>query len=104
MPRTVSDGGENLDDGSSRASSRRRTDDGTGVHRVRFPPEKGLLDGFSAAVMVKDMLFAGDDPLRRYKEQPSWSGRAWLGLQHVFPVLDWTPSTTSRGISSPASP
>jgi high affinity sulfate transporter 1 len=93
MPRAVSDGGENLDaDGSdlglggSRASSHRRTD-GTCVHRARFPPEKGLLDDFSTA--VKDMLFAGDDPLRQYKEQPSWSGRAWLGLRHVFPVLDW---------------
>jgi len=93
MPRAVSDGGENLDaDGSdlglggSRASSHRRTD-GTGVHRARFPPETGLLDDFSTA--VKDMLFAGDDPLRQYKEQPSWAGRAWLGLRHVFPVLDW---------------
>jgi high affinity sulfate transporter 1 len=81
MPRAVSDGGENLDDDDGSRT------DSTGAHRVRFPPEKGLLDAFAGA--VKDMLFAGDDPLRQYKEQPSWAGRAWLGLQHVFPVLDW---------------
>ncbi|RLN18872.1 hypothetical protein C2845_PM02G06320 [Panicum miliaceum] len=49
--------------------------------------KKSLLEEFSSA--LKDMFFAGDDPLRQYKEQPSWSKRVWLSLQHVFPVLEW---------------
>ena len=72
----MSDGGENLDDdgsdlglgGSWASSHSHHRTDSTG-YSVRFPPENSLLDDFSTA--VKDMLFAGDDPLRQYKEQPS---------------------------------
>uniref|UniRef100_K4A6U1 STAS domain-containing protein n=1 Tax=Setaria italica TaxID=4555 RepID=K4A6U1_SETIT len=87
MPRAVSDGGENLngaDIGGSRASS--HCVDSTG-YRVSFPPKKSLLQEFSGS--VKALFFAGDDPLRQYKEQPSWSKRVWLSLQNVFPVLEW---------------
>ncbi|PAN45897.1 hypothetical protein PAHAL_9G149600 [Panicum hallii] len=88
MPRAVSDGGENLngsDVGGSRALSHYSMDS-TG-YSVSFLPKKSLLEEFSSA--LKDMFFAGDDPLRQYKEQPSWSKRVWLSLQHVFLVLEW---------------
>ncbi|OEL34867.1 High affinity sulfate transporter 2 [Dichanthelium oligosanthes] len=88
MPRAVSDGGENLNasDGSGNQALSHCGMDSSG-YRVSFPPKKSLLEEFSDT--VKDMFFAGDDPLRQYKEQPSWSKRVWLSLQHVFPVLEW---------------
>lgn len=54
-------------------------------YKVGFPPEKGLLAEISDG--VKETFFA-DEPLREYKGQPR-SKKLWLGLQHVFPVLDW---------------
>ncbi|TVU48079.1 hypothetical protein EJB05_07702 [Eragrostis curvula] len=86
MPRTVSDGGDDVDIGS-RTSSHRRTD-GTQAHHgytVTAPPKKNVLAEFSDA--IKETFFA-DDPLRQYKDQPK-SKKIWLGLQQVFPVLDW---------------
>jgi len=88
MPRAVSDGGENLngsDVGGSQALSHYGMDS-TG-YSVSFPPKKSLLKELSST--LKDMFFAGEDPLRQYKEQPSWFKRVWLSLQHVFPVLEW---------------
>jgi hypothetical protein len=87
MPRAISNGDENLngtDVGGCRASS--HCVDSTG-YMVSFPPKKSLLQEFSGT--AKDLFFAGDDPLRQYKEQPSWSKRVWLSLQNVFPVLEW---------------
>ncbi|TVU11425.1 hypothetical protein EJB05_45011, partial [Eragrostis curvula] len=54
-------------------------------YKVRFPPKKSLMNELSEA--AKEMFFA-DDPLRQYKDQPR-SKKIWLGLQHVFPILDW---------------
>ncbi|CAM0871749.1 unnamed protein product [Alopecurus aequalis] len=87
MPRTVSDGGEDLavDDISSRTGSHRRTDNTHHGHKVGFPPNKGAFAEFSTG--VKETFFA-DDPLREYKDQPK-SKKLWLGLQHLFPILDW---------------
>ena len=88
MPRAVSDGGENLngsDVGGSQALSHYGMDS-TG-YSVSFPPKKSLPKELSST--LKDMFFAGEDPLRQYKEQPSWFKRVWLSLQHVFPVLEW---------------
>nr|CAB3493867.1 unnamed protein product [Digitaria exilis] len=88
MPGAVSDGGENhngSDIGGSRVPS--HCDMDSTSYRVSFPPKKSLFKEFSGA--VKDLFFAGDDPLRQYKEQPSWSKRAWLSLKHLFPVLEW---------------
>nr|AAK35215.1 sulfate transporter ST1 [Zea mays] len=85
-PRTVSDGGDdNGTDVASRTSSHRRTEHGHG-YKVGVPPEKNLLAEISDA--VKETFFA-DDPLRQYKDQPR-SKKIWLGLQHIFPVLDWS--------------
>jgi sulfate transporter 1, high-affinity len=86
MPRTVSDGGEDHGaDVASRTSSHRRMEHGHG-YKVGIPPKKSLLTEFSDA--VKETFFA-DDPLRQYKDQPK-SKKLWLGLQHIFPVLDWS--------------
>ncbi|KAM0923225.1 hypothetical protein ACQ4PT_005670 [Festuca glaucescens] len=87
MPRTVSDGGEDLagDDMSSWTGSRRRTDNTHGSYKVGFPPKKGAFAEFSDG--VKETFFS-DDPLRPFKDQPK-SKKLWLGLQHVFPMLDW---------------
>ncbi|KAG2536344.1 hypothetical protein PVAP13_9NG182200 [Panicum virgatum] len=88
MPQAVSDGGENLngsDVGGSQALSHYGMDS-TG-YSVSFPPKKSLLKELSST--LKDMFFAGEDPLRQYKEQPSWFKRVWLSLQHVFLVLEW---------------
>lgn len=87
MPRTVSDGGEDDHgaDVASRTSSHRRMEHGHG-YKVGVPPKKNLLTEFSDA--VKETFFA-DDPLRQYKDLPK-SKKIWLGLQHIFPVLDWS--------------
>ncbi|KAG8073851.1 hypothetical protein GUJ93_ZPchr0006g43057 [Zizania palustris] len=87
MPRAVSDGGEHMDSEiASRSSSHRRVDSVQHAgYKVGFPPKKKLLDEFTDA--VKETFFA-DDPLRQYKDQ-SRSKKVLLGLQHIFPVLDW---------------
>ncbi|TVU45887.1 hypothetical protein EJB05_05395, partial [Eragrostis curvula] len=79
-PRAVSDGGENLDNADIAM-------DGAGCYKVGVPRRRSVLEEFSGA--AKEMFFADDDPLRQYREQPSWPKRAWLGLQYVFPVLEW---------------
>lgn len=84
MSRAVSDGGEGMDtDIASRSSSHRHMGSG---YKVGVPPKKNLFAEFSDA--VKETFFA-DDPLRQYKDLPK-SKKIWLGLQHVFPVLDWS--------------
>ncbi|GJN23905.1 hypothetical protein PR202_gb11597 [Eleusine coracana subsp. coracana] len=89
MPRTVSDAGEDLGnaDIASRASSHRRSMDGTGGYKVGVPPRKSILEEFSGG--AKELFFADDDPLQEYRKQRSWPRKAWLGLQYVFPILDW---------------
>ncbi|KAA3482561.1 sulfate transporter 1.3-like [Gossypium australe] len=55
------------------------------VHEVGVPPKQNLLKEIAAA--VKETLFA-DDPLRHFKDQPS-SKKFILGLQAIFPILEW---------------
>jgi high affinity sulfate transporter 1 len=83
-PRAVSDDGGGEDPGNAAGVAGRAN--GTG-YRVGVPPKKSVLEEFSGA--AKELFFSDDDPLLRYREQPSWGRRAWLGLQYVFPVLDW---------------
>lgn len=73
---------------ASGTSSHRHMDNGQHGHgyKVGAPPKKNLFAEFSDA--VKETFFA-DDPLRQYKDLPK-SKKIWLGLQHVFPVLDWS--------------
>ncbi|KAK3148107.1 hypothetical protein QOZ80_3BG0290800 [Eleusine coracana subsp. coracana] len=86
MPRTVSDGGDDADI-HSRTSSHRHMES-TQIHhgyKVGVPPKKNVLTEFSDA--IKETFFP-DDPLRQYRDQPR-SKKIWLGLQQVFPVLEW---------------
>ncbi|XP_017632542.1 sulfate transporter 1.3-like [Gossypium arboreum] len=55
------------------------------VHDVGVPLKQNLLKEIAAA--VKETLFA-DDPLRHFKDQPS-SKKFILGLQAIFPILEW---------------
>ncbi|TYJ43983.1 hypothetical protein E1A91_A03G190500v1 [Gossypium mustelinum] len=55
------------------------------VHEVGVPLKQNLLKEIAAA--VKETLFA-DDPLRHFKDQPS-SKKFILGLQAIFPILEW---------------
>lgn len=55
------------------------------VHKVGVPPKQNLLKEFTET--VKETLFA-DDPLRSFKDQPR-SRKLILGVQAVFPILEW---------------
>ncbi|XP_008780888.2 sulfate transporter 1.3-like [Phoenix dactylifera] len=55
------------------------------VHKVGFPPQRNFFREFKDT--LKETLFA-DDPLRRYKDQPR-SRKLILGLQFLFPILEW---------------
>lgn len=58
------------------------------MHKVGVPPKQNLFDEFKTT--VKETLFS-DDPLRPFKDQPG-SRKFVLGLQTVFPILDWGKS------------
>lgn len=55
------------------------------IHKVGIPPKQGLLKEFKTT--VKETFFS-DDPLRPFKDQPK-SRQFMLGLQAVFPILEW---------------
>lgn len=55
------------------------------VHKVGVPPKQSFLKDFTAT--VKETFFA-DDPLRSFKNQPK-SRKVLLGLQALFPLLQW---------------
>ncbi|KAI9103519.1 hypothetical protein K1719_023142 [Acacia pycnantha] len=63
-------------------SSRRH--DGT-IHKVGAPPQQNLLKEIKESVME---TFFADKPLRHFKDQPA-SRKLVLGLQAVFPILEW---------------
>lgn len=81
MGRSVSDVAENM----NMEISGRTIDDSSSVYSVGFPPRMNLASQF--AHKVKEMFFA-DDPLRPYKGQTR-SMKFLLGLQYLFPILDW---------------
>ncbi|THU60424.1 hypothetical protein C4D60_Mb07t12560 [Musa balbisiana] len=81
MGRSVSDVAENM----NMEISGRTIDDSPSVYSVGFPPPMNLASQF--AHKVKEMFFA-DDPLRPYKGQTR-SMKFLLGLQYLFPILDW---------------
>ncbi|KMS95243.1 hypothetical protein BVRB_010680 [Beta vulgaris subsp. vulgaris] len=54
-------------------------------HKVGVPSKQNLFKEFTHT--VKETFFA-DDPLRDFKDQPS-SRKFKLGLQAVFPILEW---------------
>ncbi|KAG9157378.1 hypothetical protein Leryth_005006 [Lithospermum erythrorhizon] len=55
------------------------------IHQVGVPPKQNLFDEIKAA--VKETFFH-DDPLRPFKDQSS-SRKIVLGVQAVFPILEW---------------
>lgn len=68
-----------------RSSSSCRHENLPYIHKVGAPPKENLFKEFKNR--VKETLFA-DDPFRSFKDQ-SKSRKLVLGLQAVFPILDW---------------
>ncbi|XP_035842159.1 sulfate transporter 1.2 isoform X1 [Helianthus annuus] len=62
------------------------------IHKVGIPPKQDLLKEFKTT--VKETLFS-DDPLRPFKDQPK-SRQFMLGLQAIFPILEWGRSYTLK--------
>lgn len=87
MSRRVIDNPEEMATDISRvASSRRLSENGLPyVHKVGRPPKPNLLKEITEA--VKETFFH-DDPLRNFKDQ-SKTKKLLLGIQAVFPILDW---------------
>nr|GME13744.1 sulfate transporter 1.3-like [Ipomoea batatas] len=67
------------------ANSGRRSDSLPYVHKVGVPPKQSWFDEFKAT--VKETFFH-DDPLRQFKDQ-SLLKKLFLGIQAVFPILEW---------------
>ncbi|XP_075087194.1 sulfate transporter 1.3 isoform X2 [Nicotiana tabacum] len=55
------------------------------IHKVGVPPKQDIFKEFKTT--VKETFFA-DDPLRCFKDQPR-SRKFVLGLQAIFPILEW---------------
>ncbi|XP_058191902.1 sulfate transporter 1.3-like [Rhododendron vialii] len=60
-------------------------EDSQRVHKVGVPPRQKLSKEFAAT--LKETFFH-DEPLRPFKDQPK-SRKLVLGLQALFPILDW---------------
>ncbi|KAL8530524.1 hypothetical protein ACS0TY_007529 [Phlomoides rotata] len=54
-------------------------------HRVEIPPPQAFITSFKNT--LKETFFP-DDPLRQFKNQPP-RRKLVLGLQYVFPILEW---------------
>lgn len=67
------------------SNSNRHPQDAPYVHKVGLPPKQNLFSEFKAT--AKETFFA-DDPLRPFKDQPG-SKKFILGLQTIFPILEW---------------
>ncbi|GKE27782.1 sulfate transporter 1.3 [Tanacetum coccineum] len=55
------------------------------IHKIGVPPKQNLVKEFKTA--VKETFFS-DDPLRPFKDQPK-SRKLMLGLEAIFPILEW---------------
>ncbi|KAK8642809.1 hypothetical protein V6N13_012141 [Hibiscus sabdariffa] len=76
----------------SLSSSRRHVHSESYLHKVAVPPKQNLFEEFKAT--VKETLFP-DEPLRHFKDQPR-SRKVILGIQAVFPILEWGRGYTWR--------
>ncbi|WOK94160.1 sulfate transporter 1.3-like [Canna indica] len=86
MVHSISDGAENNDCETDLCSPpHRQAENCKSTYKVGFPPRRKLCREF--AETLKETFFS-DDPLRPYKDQPK-SRQLVLGLQHVFPILEW---------------
>lgn len=77
-------GGEEMDI-SSDLQSHRHSENLSYVHKMGKPPKQNLLKEFTATLKE---TFLPDDPLRPFKGQPKRK-KVVLGLQTLFPILDW---------------
>lgn len=77
---------------SRESSFRYHVHNGQPVHKVGIPPKQNLLEEFTST--LKETFFA-DDPLRHFKDQPR-SRKFVLGVQAVFPILDWVRNYNFR--------
>ncbi|CAN4104312.1 unnamed protein product [Withania somnifera] len=84
MSRRVNDNPEEMETDISRVASSRRHSEPY-VYRVGVPPKTNLLKEITET--VKETFFH-DDPLRQFKDQ-SKTKKLVLGIQYVFPILDW---------------
>ncbi|KAK6135403.1 hypothetical protein DH2020_030857 [Rehmannia glutinosa] len=66
-------------------SSHRHADNTPYVHKVGVPPKQSL---FKELKFTFNETFFHDDPLRPFKDQ-SKSRKLMLGIQAVFPILEW---------------
>ncbi|XP_057871921.2 sulfate transporter 3.1 isoform X2 [Cryptomeria japonica] len=57
------------------------------VHKVSVRPPESMLHCIEGA--VKETLFP-DDPFRQFKNQPA-KRKCFLGVQYLFPILEWAP-------------
>ena len=69
----------------STSSSRRNSQNAPYIHKVGVPPKQNLIKEIKNT--VKETFFA-DDPLRSFKDQ-SKSRKFILGIQAIFPILEW---------------
>ncbi|XP_062145809.1 sulfate transporter 1.3-like [Alnus glutinosa] len=69
----------------SLSSSRHQAQNTLHIHKVGVPPKQNLFKEFKST--VKETLFS-DDPLRPFKDQPG-SRKFILGMQTIFPILEW---------------
>lgn len=78
-----------MEDPSSKSEEDSRTSSSSQRHispyKVGVPPKQKLWEEFSTT--LKETFFS-DDPLRSFKDQ-SRSRKCILGLQAVFPILEW---------------
>ncbi|KAL0335140.1 UNVERIFIED_CONTAM: Sulfate transporter 1.3 [Sesamum radiatum] len=70
---------------ASAASSRRHADSMPYVHKVGVPPKQSFFKEFKFT--FKETFFH-DNPLRPFKDHPRLK-QLWLGIQAVFPILEW---------------
>ncbi|GLT64306.1 hypothetical protein SLA2020_368100 [Shorea laevis] len=69
----------------SLSSSRHQAQNTPRIHKVGVPPKQNFFKEFKST--VKETLFS-DDPLRPFKDQPG-SRKFILGMQAIFPILEW---------------
>ncbi|QHN75760.1 putative sulfate transporter 3 [Arachis hypogaea] len=59
------------------------------IHNVRLPPRRSTSQKLRQR--LSDIFFP-DDPLHRFKNQPSWLVKLMLGVQCMFPIFQWGPT------------
>nr|XP_043614930.1 sulfate transporter 1.2-like [Erigeron canadensis] len=75
----------NMDTRSLTSSSVSQRQNVPYIHKIGVPPKQNLLKEFKNT--VKETFFS-DDPLRPFKDQPK-RRQVVLGLQAIFPILEW---------------